>query len=226
MAVTNVTNSKLCDMSQWLHEHRHGIAGLGAGAVSTIALYPLDLIKVNFQVEESYRSSKSIYSTMRQIVAREGGLLSLYRGMSPALYGAAASWGLYFYFYENAKEQYSRWSGKTVSWHYFASGIQAGACCIPFTNPIWLIKVRMQVQAGRKDVLKYTSVSNAFTRIVREEGIMALYKGALPALFLTTHGAVKFVVYESLKKRLHIPDQPVRFMLRIGSLYFVDLGTA
>lgn len=33
--------------------------------------------------------------------------------------------------------------------------------------------------------------ADAFRRIVAEEGVFALYKGVVPALFLTTHGAFK-----------------------------------
>ena len=38
------------------------------------------------------------------------------------------------------------------------------------------------------------------SRIIKEEGWLALYRGILPALFLTSHGAVQFVVYEKLKE--------------------------
>lgn len=37
----------------------------------------------------------------------------------------------------------------------------------------------------------YRHIGDAFIRIIREEGFLALYKGVVPALFLTTHGAVK-----------------------------------
>ncbi|CAM9187288.1 unnamed protein product, partial [Sphacelaria rigidula] len=40
---------------------------------------------------------------------------------------------------------------------------------------------------------------DAVRTIIREEGPMALYKGAVPALMLCTQGAVQFTVYEWLK---------------------------
>ena len=48
--------------------------------------------------------------------------------------------------------------------------------------------------------MPYKGILDAFTRIVKEEGWLALYRGILPALFLTSHGAVQFVVYEKLKE--------------------------
>ena len=41
--------------------------------------------------------------------------------------------------------------------------------------------------------------TDAVRVILREEGLMGFYRGLLPALLLTSHGAVQFAVYEQLK---------------------------
>lgn len=47
--------------------------------------------------------------------------------------------------------------------------------------------------------------ADAVRTITREEGALALYKGAVPALLLCGQGAVQFTVYEWLKAR--VPKQ-------------------
>ncbi|CAI5745876.1 unnamed protein product [Peronospora destructor] len=210
-----MTLKDLLTEKQW-HSVIHTTAGLGAGAVSTVMLYPLDLVKVRYQVhEKSAHAYRSLGHAFRSIMAAEG-VHALFRGMSPALYGATISWGVYMLVYQNAKQRYARMADQgwiQGSWQHFFSGIEAGMICVPLTNPIWLIKIRMQVQSNKrmqanaigKDAAKklenipYKSVSDAFRRIVAAEGVSALYKGMIPALFLTTNGAIKFVAYERLK---------------------------
>ena len=58
------------------------------------------------------------------------------------------------------------------------------------------MKTRLQLQTNKR----YKGILDAFSRIIKEEGWLALYRGILPALFLTSHGAVQFVVYEKLKE--------------------------
>ncbi|ETM44514.1 hypothetical protein, variant 2 [Phytophthora nicotianae] len=172
----------------------HTTAGLGAGAVSTVLLYPLDLVKVRYQVhEKSAHAYRSLGHAFRSIVAEEG-VRALFRGMSPALYGATLSWGIYMLVYQNAKERYARMADEgwiQGSWQHFFS-VQSNK--------------RLQASVTGKDATKklvenipYRSVTDAFRRIVGEEGVSALYKGMIPALFLTTNGAIKFVAYERLK---------------------------
>lgn len=143
-------SKELLDEAQWRSVIQTA-SGLGAGAISTALLYPLDLVKVRYQVHDrSARAYRSLGHAFRTIVKEEGSR-ALFRGMSPALYGSTLSWGLYMYLYQNAKDRYARMADDGIiqgSWQYFAAGLEAGILCVPITNPIWLVKIRMQVQSS------------------------------------------------------------------------------
>lgn len=87
----------------------------------------------------------------------------------------------------------------------FSAACLAGAAMVVFTNPIWLIKTRMQLQIKKiamshKGIKRpYSGMVDAARTIVRDEGPLALYKGAVPAMLLVSHGGVQFVSYEFLK---------------------------
>ncbi|CAB9499707.1 dinucleotide transporter 2, mitochondrial [Seminavis robusta] len=136
------------------------------------------------------------------------------QGLTPAVIGSAVSWGGYFYLYEGFKKQLRQSKqarGKSEELHSldnFGVAVLAGACMVFLTNPVWLIKTRMQLQMKRSsdayNVKKpYKGLVDAAATIVREEGFWALYKGTVPALALTSHGGVQFVAYEFLKKHFH-----------------------
>ena len=76
---------------------------------------------------------------------------------------------------------------------------------VAITNPIWLVKTRMQLQMRKASeqhrIKPYSNMIDAFRTIVRDEGWLALYKGSGPAMLLTSHGGVQFVVYEYLRKQ-------------------------
>ena len=76
----------------------HAFGGIAAGAVATICMNPLDLLKVKFQVSTRGPEGgvgRGIWRALRDIHASEG-LRGLYRGLSPNVAGNATSWGLYF----------------------------------------------------------------------------------------------------------------------------------
>ncbi|KAL0028967.1 hypothetical protein WJX77_008705 [Trebouxia sp. C0004] len=203
------------------HENwKHAVAGTTAGLASVLALQPLDVVKTRLQVQDGIPGPLSAYrGTVHALksIVKEEGWRALYSGLGPGLLGAGLSWGLYFSAYNRAKERYQKSSGQTklAPQLHLLSAAEAGClvCCV--TNPIWVIKTRLQLQRGsgptvssrlrptvthlRGNAGPYRGFVHAVKQIAQEEGIRGFYKGLLPSLFLVSHGAIQFMVYEELK---------------------------
>ena len=109
-------------------------------------------------------------------IARSEGWLALYAGLAPALLGAGLSWGTYFAAYSAAKERWvTRLDGSNASSSFpfpssslsssasssssssssfslpaaahMAAAAEAGALVALLTNPVWVVKTRLQLQA-------------------------------------------------------------------------------
>ena len=173
---------------------------------------------------------------LRGVVKYEG-IRGLYQGLVPAVLGSAVSWGGFFYIYETLKRQLrlakhdfsasnvtksknrnirnegkeSRQEPVTLnSLDNFVLATTSGVVLVFATNPIWLIKLRLQLQMKRasehlhgKNVTQYDGFFDAFRKIIRSDGVLGLYKGTGPALILTSHGGVQFVVYEFFRKHFN-----------------------
>ncbi len=144
-----------------------------------------------------------------------------------ALVASSVAWGGYFFFYEAIKKEVinskkiaaarvQQKEGKEITLgpleNFFAASL-SGSIMVGITNPMWLIKTRMQLQmkkAQEEQLAKlpsqrikppYRNFLDAAQTIIREEGFLALYKGTGPALMLVSNGAIQFVTYEFLKKK-------------------------
>ena len=195
-------------------------AGFSGGVVSTTLLFPLDVIKVRLQVNESasLKNRKRRLGSMRILggILKHEGVRGLYSGWTPAVIGSAVSWGGYFFFYEGFKRHLVEYRASHSSNHAkpsltsidnFSLACLSGALMVGLTNPVWLVKTRMQLQmrkaSERHNIKPYKGGMDAVRTIIREEGYMTLYRGSGPALLLTSHGGVQFVVYEYLRKHFH-----------------------
>ncbi|KAJ8651831.1 hypothetical protein O0I10_012595 [Lichtheimia ornata] len=181
------------------------LAGFGAGLVSTGILHPLDVIKIRFQVDAAKRSEQrpligGTIKAFRDIVANEGVFRGLYRGVTPNIAGATASWGFYFWWYSLIKKHMKKdENGKLSAIQHLIASAEGGALTAFMTNPFWVVKTRM-CTTTRYTPDAYTGLWDGLKRLAREEGIRGLYRGMVPAIFGVSHGAIQFMAYEEMKK--------------------------
>ncbi|GBL81085.1 Mitochondrial folate transporter/carrier [Araneus ventricosus] len=139
-------------------------------------------------------------------IIKEEGIQGLYRGVTPNCWGAGASWGFYFLFYNAIKTwMLERGNQKQLGpGSHMLAAAEAGIITLFITNPIWVVKTRMCLQYSTATDLPpskhYTGMLDALVKVYRHEGIPGMYKGLVPGMFGVSHGALQFMAYEEMKK--------------------------
>ncbi|KAM9638048.1 mitochondrial thiamine pyrophosphate carrier isoform 2-T4 [Morphnus guianensis] len=88
------------------------------------------------------------------------------------------------------------------------AGSASGLVSRVLVSPLDVIKIRFQLQieqlSSRNPGAKYHGILQAVQRISQEEGLLAFWKGHVPAQLLSVgYGAVQFMAFESLTKLVH-----------------------
>lgn len=67
-------------------------------------------------------------------------------------------------------------------------------------TPADVVKTRLQVKSATGQV-PYNGISDAFSRIIKEEGFQALFKGSVPRMLIVSPlFGITLTVYEGLQK--------------------------
>lgn len=201
----------------------HAGAGAAAGAIAATFVCPLDVIKTRLQVHglPSGQRGGSIIVTSLQDIMRSEGFRGLYRGLSPTILALLPNWAVYFTVYEHLKGVLHSDGDDGHQLSFGANMVAAagaGGSTATATNPLWVVKTRLQTQGMRPGVVPYTGMVSAFTRIIQEEGIRGLYSGILPSLVGISHVAIQFPAYEKLKSYMAKRDNTTIEKLTPGHL--------
>jgi len=156
--------------------------------MATCCVQPIDIVKVRLQVRgEAGIKNLSPFDVAKEIRA-DGGIRGFYKGLDSALVRqmtyTTTRFGVYLnvtqYMQKNLPE-----GQKTISFgQKCLASLFAGACGAFVGNPADLALIRMQTDKTLpKDQRRnYRNVGDAFTRIVREEGVTSLFKGVGPTM--------------------------------------------
>uniref|UniRef100_UPI00398F6E91 solute carrier family 25 member 36-like isoform X2 n=1 Tax=Pristiophorus japonicus TaxID=55135 RepID=UPI00398F6E91 len=78
-------------------------------------------------------------------ILEKEGVRSLFRGLGPNLVGVAPSRAIYFAAYSGAKENLCKVLKPDSTSVHICAATFAGFTSVTATNPIWLVKTRMQL---------------------------------------------------------------------------------
>ena len=216
------------------HMMAHAVAGATSGMLSAMCVHPLDTVKVHLQLQTSHSSTaaatRGIVGTLSHLV-REGGLAAPYRGLPMTLVGLIPTMGIYFTTYDTFKHTYARLLG-IDSTAYLPQALGAASSWITTctaTNPLWVVKVRMQTQHARNvpPQDRYRNSLHAFRSILQVEGWKGLYRGLGASLLGASLVVIQLPLYERLKvfaKERHPTEKlhPLELALCSGASMFVS----
>ncbi|XP_034640933.1 calcium-binding mitochondrial carrier protein Aralar1 isoform X1 [Trachemys scripta elegans] len=185
--------------------------GSVAGAVGATAVYPIDLVKTRMQNQRSSGSVvgelmyKNSYDCFKKVLRYEG-FFGLYRGLLPQLIGVAPEKAIKLTVNDFVRDKFTQRDGSIPVFAEILAGSCAGGSQVIFTNPLEIVKIRLQV-AG--EITTGPRVS-ALT-VLKDLGIFGLYKGA-KACFLRDipFSAIYFPVYAHSKLMLADENGHVR----------------
>jgi len=180
-------------------------SGGAAGATSLCFVYPLDFARTRLAADVgkgATREFKGLGDCLVKIFKSDGPI-GLYRGFFVSVQGIIIYRAAYFGMFDTAKSVASQ-GGKEKLNFFVAWGIAqvvtvgSGILSYPWDT----VRRRMMMQSGRKEIM-YKNTLDCALKIVKNEGMSAMFKGALSNVFRGTGGALVLAIYDEIQKYVY-----------------------
>jgi solute carrier family 25 (adenine nucleotide translocator) protein 4/5/6/31 len=178
-------------------------SGGAAGATSLCFVYPLDFARTRLAADVgkgATREFKGLADCLVRI-AKSDGPIGLYRGFFVSVQGIIIYRAAYFGMFDTLKVWFGT-EGKQLNF-FAAWGIaQVVTVCSGILSYPWdTVRRRMMMQSGRKDIM-YKNTLDCALKIIRNEGMRAMFKGAGSNVIRGTGGALVLAIYDEIQKFL------------------------
>eukprot|EP01061_Rhynchopus_euleeides_P047247 TRINITY_DN93_c0_g1_i3.p1 TRINITY_DN93_c0_g1~~TRINITY_DN93_c0_g1_i3.p1 ORF type:complete len:301 (+),score=133.63 TRINITY_DN93_c0_g1_i3:68-970(+) len=178
-----------------------------AGAGSLCIVYPLDYARTRLasDVGTGKRDFNGLGDCLVKTARGPKGVLGLYNGFGVSVVGIIPYRGTYFGLFDTLKTKnpYAKDLGPMgfVSKFFVAqtAAISAGYASYPFDT----VRRRLQMQAEKpKEEWVYKGTLDCFSKIMKNEGMGAMFKGAGANVLRTVGAALVLVLYETAQQTL------------------------
>eukprot|EP00003_Mantamonas_plastica_P015822 TRINITY_DN265_c0_g1_i1.p2 TRINITY_DN265_c0_g1~~TRINITY_DN265_c0_g1_i1.p2 ORF type:complete len:323 (+),score=105.57 TRINITY_DN265_c0_g1_i1:113-1081(+) len=186
----------------WLFFAGQLASGGAAGATSMLFVYPLDFARTRLAADVgngAERQFNGLTDCIKKVAAKDG-FFGLYQGFGPSVMGIIVYRAAFFGGYDTAKDFMGKDAGIMMSF-LVANVVTAGSGLIAY--PLDTVRRRLMMQAGRdaKD-LQYKGPLDCATKIAKNEGAGAFFKGAGSNILRGMGGALVLVLYDEIQKVL------------------------
>jgi len=199
------TEEEKLRVGAWVH-----FLGGGLGAMfGALATSPLEVVKTRLQAQhhKNQLTSRSPFLGLNTLIsvrslARQEGIFSLYRGLGTHLSGVVPARAIHFFVYGSVKGILSKKMPRESWWIPIISAATAGATVVTVTQPIWLVKTRLQLQTNHAQETLYKSPWDALVKTINNEGKLAIFKGMSASYLGLTETVLQFTIYEIMKNKI------------------------
>jgi len=178
-----------------------------AGAGSLCIVYPLDYARTRLasDVGSGKRTFNGLGDCLMKTAKGPSGPMGLYNGFGVSVAGIIPYRGVYFGMYDTLsginplKDQRDIVGLASKFAIAQATAITAGYASYPFDT----VRRRLQMQSEKpKEEWLYKGTADCFSKIMKEEGTSALFKGAGANALRTVGSALVLVLYDEVKRAL------------------------
>lgn len=160
-------------------------------------------------------------------VYKTEGPRALFKGLGPNLIGVIPARSINFYVYGNGKRLISEhWNhGQEAPWVHLLAGAGAGVATSTATNPIWMVKTRLQLdknvseRSGGAMQRRYRNSYDCIRQTLRQEGIRGLYRGLSASYLGVVESTMQWMLYEQMKAYLARREARIRLSGRDETLW-------
>jgi solute carrier family 25 (adenine nucleotide translocator) protein 4/5/6/31 len=168
-----------------------------AGAGSLTIVYPLDFARTRLASDVGKTKEFNGLGDCLKKTVNKGGVSALYNGFGVSVCGIIPYRGVYFGLYDTAKEMNPYKDNIFVKFAIAQTvAIISGYASYPFDT----VRRRLQMQSGApKEKWLYSSTTDCFGKIMKNEGFTAFFKGAGANALRTVGSAMVLVLYDEIK---------------------------
>jgi solute carrier family 25 (adenine nucleotide translocator) protein 4/5/6/31 len=179
------------------------IAGGCAGGAANLVCYPFDYART--RLASDVGSGKKSFDGIADCIMKTiklGGVTGLYRGSAITVAGAFVYRGGQLGLFGQIMDMnpYKQDKGMLGVVAAFTCATVARTATTPFNYPFDTIRRRMMLDSEKPAAERlYTSGVNCFFKVMKNEGMVGMYKGVIPEMFRGIGGPLVLTAYDRIK---------------------------